>query len=304
MAPTRRPLVLRGALLLAFGLGEGGLFLLVFRVRTSPSRCSRAADRGVRSAGRRDTIVEATLMRERSLWLLPQALTGVAAAGLVLLLPAASALAIFAWWAVVIGLFEAGESLASGPAACSCRSSRWRLACSFSQAPSTIPRCCSSRSRSTASLPAPDGCTPPDPGGSARLRRPVRRGARARHEPAERPRRRSRLRERSRDGHHRCPRDRPGRRKPERGVAANDESGNRGRRRVSAAGESVEWRQARLPRRGRRQRSAAGDHHRDVGETCLQLLQVGLPTGEQPGRRLRVGAIARTHDEGPTTKVH
>jgi len=114
MAPTRRPLVLRGALLLAFGLGEGGLFLLVFRVRTSPSRCSRAADRGVRSAGRRDTIVEATLMRERSLWLLPQALTGVAAAGLVLLLPAASALAIFAWWAVVIGLFEAGESLASG----------------------------------------------------------------------------------------------------------------------------------------------------------------------------------------------
>ena len=32
MAPTRRPLVLRGALLLAFGLGEGGLFLLVFRV--------------------------------------------------------------------------------------------------------------------------------------------------------------------------------------------------------------------------------------------------------------------------------
>ena len=33
---------------------------------------------------------------------------------LVLLLPAASALAIFAWWAVVIGLFEAGESLASG----------------------------------------------------------------------------------------------------------------------------------------------------------------------------------------------
>src|SRR5213596_499483 len=42
------------------------------------------------------------------------ALTGVAAAGLVLLLPAASALAIFAWWAVVIGLFEAVESLASG----------------------------------------------------------------------------------------------------------------------------------------------------------------------------------------------
>src|SRR5213592_148175 len=41
------------------------------------------------------------------------ALTGVAA-GLVLLLPAASALVIFAWWAVVIGLFEAGESLASG----------------------------------------------------------------------------------------------------------------------------------------------------------------------------------------------
>ena len=274
MAPTRRPLVLRGALLLAFGLGEGGLFLLVFRVRTSPSRCSRAADRGVRSAGRRDTIVEATLMRERSLWLLPQALTGVAAAGLVLLLPAASALAIFAWWAVVIGLFEAGESLASGPAACSCRSSRWRLACSFSQAPSTIPRCCSSRSRSTASLPAPDGCTPPDPGGSARLRRPVRRGARARHEPAERPRRRSRLRERSRDGHHRCPRDRPGRRKPERGVAANDESGNRGRRDAPGGGR----------------RAPSGQRQRDVDRIPAGLqvvradLQRGLGAGSAPLR--------------------
>src|SRR5438046_8981886 len=42
------------------------------------------------------------------------ALTGVAAAGMVLRLPAASALVILAWWAVVIGLFEAGESLASG----------------------------------------------------------------------------------------------------------------------------------------------------------------------------------------------
>lgn len=133
MAPTRRPLVLRGALLLAFGLGEGGLFLLVFRVpHITVALLARLIGAFVLLDGAM-TIVEATLMRERSLWLLPQALTGVAAAGLVLLLPAASALAIFAWWAVVIGLFEAGESLASGPAACSCRSSRWRLACSFSQ---------------------------------------------------------------------------------------------------------------------------------------------------------------------------
>src|SRR5213592_4008689 len=173
------------------------------------------------------------------------ALTGVAA-GLVLLLPAASALVIFAWWAVVIGLFEAGESLASGSRRVLVSVLSLALGLFVLAGPVHDP----SRSRSTASLPAPDGCTPPDPGGSARLRRPVRRGARARHEPAERPRRRSRLRERSRDGHHRCPRDRPGRRKPERGVAANDESGNRGRRRVSAAGESVEWRQARLPRCG------------------------------------------------------
>ncbi len=114
MAPTRRPLVLRGALLLAFGLGEGGLFLLVFRVpHITVALLARLIGAFVLLDGAM-TIVEATLMRERSLWLLPQALTGVAAAGLVLLLPAASALAIFAWWAVVIGLFEAGESLASG----------------------------------------------------------------------------------------------------------------------------------------------------------------------------------------------
>src|SRR5207247_77430 len=115
------------------------------------------------------------------------ALTGVAAAGLVLLLPAASALVIFAWWAVVIALFEAGESLASG--------SRRVLVSVLSLALGLFVLAGPVHDPSLLLL-------------AVALYAVL-------------------------------------------GVAGNDESWNRGRRRVSAAGESVEWRQARLPRCGR-----------------------------------------------------
>jgi hypothetical protein len=105
----------RAALLLAFGLVEGGLILLAFEI---PQITVRVLVRVMATFVVSDSLaalVEAARGQGRRWALVGRALTGVTAGLAILLLAPIWSIKIFAAWAIVTGILGAAEGAAAGP---------------------------------------------------------------------------------------------------------------------------------------------------------------------------------------------
>jgi hypothetical protein len=105
----------RGALLLVFGVIEGGLTLLAFRIPHVTTSTLVLLMGGFVVIDAVMTTVEVARAAERSWRLELRALSGAVAAALMLVLAVPSAVKIFAWWAIVTGVLDAADSRAAGP---------------------------------------------------------------------------------------------------------------------------------------------------------------------------------------------
>lgn len=112
---SQQALRFRGVLLLAFGLAEGALLLLAFRVPDITTSLLVFVMVTFVILDALATLFEASsMMWQRRAWalLVCKALVGVAAAIAIVLRVRSHALTTFGWWAVVTGGLEAVEALA------------------------------------------------------------------------------------------------------------------------------------------------------------------------------------------------
>jgi hypothetical protein len=114
-SPASRAFAVRGVLLLVFGVAEGALLLLAFRIPFTTVSVLVAVMAAYLVADGVATLVEAALAPDRWLWLLLHALASLVAGGALLLLDHVWALRIFGSWAVLIGLVNLAASPVSGP---------------------------------------------------------------------------------------------------------------------------------------------------------------------------------------------
>jgi uncharacterized membrane protein HdeD (DUF308 family) len=124
----QRTLAVRGALLLVFGLCQGGLLLLAFRLPNITSALltsmmmgfvildglAIALETGRAIAGGRSWLVLAA-----------KAVVGIGAGIWIAWLASVEAITVFAWWALLIGLLETLEAASAG------RHHRWRWLVAF-----------------------------------------------------------------------------------------------------------------------------------------------------------------------------
>jgi uncharacterized membrane protein HdeD (DUF308 family) len=105
-------LALRGALLLAFGLVEGGLVLFAFRLPNFTTRRLVIVMAVFVLADGVVALIQASRAPGGRVWLAAQALAGLVAGALMLM--EGHPLLVLAWWVLVIGALEAGQMLTSG----------------------------------------------------------------------------------------------------------------------------------------------------------------------------------------------
>jgi len=113
-ARVRRVLALRGALLLAFGVVEGALVLLAFRVPHLTVLVLMLVMSGFLVLDGIVTALHAARAREPWLGRAPQALASLTAGVLILFVPYGRWLAVFVAWVIVSGVLDGVESLAAG----------------------------------------------------------------------------------------------------------------------------------------------------------------------------------------------
>jgi len=109
-----RTLLLRGALLLAFGVVEGALVLLALRVPHITVSVLVLVMSGFLVLDAIAVMLQPAHAREPWLGRAPQALASLVAGLLMLAVPHGRWLAVFAGWAMVSGVLDAAGSLASG----------------------------------------------------------------------------------------------------------------------------------------------------------------------------------------------
>lgn len=114
--PRARWDTVRGALLLAFGLSEGALILLAFRVPHITASLLVLVMAGFVVAAGAGALLGAARTPDGRGWLLAHGLTGVAAGVLMVLLAPGWSVRIFALWAIVTGVLDAVEPPAGGRA--------------------------------------------------------------------------------------------------------------------------------------------------------------------------------------------
>jgi uncharacterized membrane protein HdeD (DUF308 family) len=111
---SQRVLAFRGVLLLVFGLAEGGMLLLAFRVPDISTRLLIIVLTSFVIFDALATLFEAAgVTSQRSVWalLVGKAVIGLAAGIAIVLRPRSQVLTIFAWWAVLTGILEGLEAL-------------------------------------------------------------------------------------------------------------------------------------------------------------------------------------------------
>lgn len=107
---ARRARAVRGALLLVFGLTEGALILLAFRIPYVTARLLVMVMGVFVVVDGAVALIEVMRTRNRSPWLLLHGLTGLVAGALVLVLARAWWLKVFAGWAILTGALAAVEA--------------------------------------------------------------------------------------------------------------------------------------------------------------------------------------------------
>ena len=112
---SRRRLSARGVLLLAFGLTEGGLVLMVAYLPYVTASLLVLVMAGFVIVDGLMVLVEAVGTTGRARWLMAMAVVGMAAGVLMLLVAPIWSIAIFAWWAIVTGVLQGIEFMGSGP---------------------------------------------------------------------------------------------------------------------------------------------------------------------------------------------
>ena len=110
--PSPRVLIFRGALALLFGLSEGALLLLAFRVSEITAGLLVWVLAGFVGLDGLATLLGARTLRQWPLAVF-RGLIGVVAGFTMVFLPGPWVLVVFAWWALLTGLLE----LLEGPAA-------------------------------------------------------------------------------------------------------------------------------------------------------------------------------------------
>jgi len=111
---ARRAHIVRGALLLAFGLVLGALVLLAFRVPHITVSTLVLAVSGFLALDAIAAALPAAQAREPWLGWAPQPLASLTASLLMLVVPYGRWVAVFGAWAIVSGTLDGAESLTSG----------------------------------------------------------------------------------------------------------------------------------------------------------------------------------------------
>jgi hypothetical protein len=114
-SPASRAFAVRGMLLLAFGVAEGALLLLAFRVPFTTVSVLVAVMVAFLVIDGLAALVEAARAPDRWMWLGLRAAASIFAAVVLLLLGPAWLVTIFGWWAILTGLASPAVSPVSRP---------------------------------------------------------------------------------------------------------------------------------------------------------------------------------------------
>jgi hypothetical protein len=109
-SPASRAYAVRGMLLLAFGVAEGALLLLAFRIPFTTVSVLVVVMAAFLVVDGLATLVEAAWAPDRWVWLGLRAIASILAGGVLLLLGSAWLVTIFGWWAILTGLVSAAAS--------------------------------------------------------------------------------------------------------------------------------------------------------------------------------------------------
>jgi hypothetical protein len=115
-SPASRAFAVRGVVLLVFGVVEGALLLLAFRIPFTTVSVLAAVMAVFLVLDGVAALVEAARAPDRWLWLVLRALASLVAGGGLLLLGPPWLVRIFGWWAILIGVLNPVASPVPGPA--------------------------------------------------------------------------------------------------------------------------------------------------------------------------------------------
>jgi Short repeat of unknown function (DUF308) len=114
-SPAGRAFAARGMLLLAFGVAEGALLLLAFRIPVTTVSVLVAVMAAFLVVDGLAALVEAARAPDRWVWLALHATASIVAGGVLLLLGSAWLVTIFGWWAILTAVVKLAASPVSRP---------------------------------------------------------------------------------------------------------------------------------------------------------------------------------------------
>jgi uncharacterized membrane protein HdeD (DUF308 family) len=114
-SPASRAFAVRGVLLLVFGVTEGALLLLAFRIPFTTVSMFVVIMAAFLVVDGLAAFVEAARARDRWLWLGLRAAAGILTGGGLLFLGPTWLVTIFGWWAILIGVVHLAASPVSRP---------------------------------------------------------------------------------------------------------------------------------------------------------------------------------------------
>jgi hypothetical protein len=114
-SPASRAFAVQGMLLLAFGVAEGALLLLAFRIPFTTVPVLVAVMAAFLVIDGLAAFVEAVRAPDQKVWLGLRTAASILAGGVLLLLGPAWLVTIFGWWAILTGLVNLATSPVSGP---------------------------------------------------------------------------------------------------------------------------------------------------------------------------------------------